>query len=127
MATIEIGPVDRVATGGSLLRRLSIAVVAVTAFTYSHGAQAKVACPADFPSKPIRFVVGFAAGGGTDVIGRWDINIGSKTGERADIIGKRTLTNAASEHGGGGIASADRPEHVPEGPCEQGWFECSRQ
>jgi tripartite-type tricarboxylate transporter receptor subunit TctC len=33
-------------------------------------ANAKAACPAGFPSKPIRFVVGFGAGGGTDVIGR---------------------------------------------------------
>ncbi len=43
---------------------------AIAALTFANDASAKVSCPAGFPSKPIRFVVGFGAGGGTDVIAR---------------------------------------------------------
>ncbi len=45
-------------------------LIAAALFMIPDAANAKAACPAGFPSKPIRFVVGFGAGGGTDVIGR---------------------------------------------------------
>jgi tripartite-type tricarboxylate transporter receptor subunit TctC len=56
----------------SALERLSLGFLfAVSFYTFAAPASAEVAtCPAGFPGKPIRFVVGFGAGGGTDVIAR---------------------------------------------------------
>jgi tripartite-type tricarboxylate transporter receptor subunit TctC len=49
-----------------LLISISAAVLAVIAPALAWGA----ACPAGFPAKPIRFIVGFGPGGGTDTIAR---------------------------------------------------------
>lgn len=54
------------------MNRLLHIFAAVTVLSAALGATAAVAatCPADFPAKPIRFVVGFGPGGGTDTIAR---------------------------------------------------------
>jgi tripartite-type tricarboxylate transporter receptor subunit TctC len=61
---------DRISIPGVALRRFGFVATLIAALSLPHKAEAKVACPAGFPSKPIRFMVGFAAGGGTDVIAR---------------------------------------------------------
>ncbi len=54
-------------------------------------------CPTGYPSKPIRFVVGFGAGGGTDVIGRaiasgleqqfkWTVVVENKPGSGGGVM-----------------------------------------
>ncbi|RDJ20360.1 tripartite tricarboxylate transporter substrate binding protein [Bosea caraganae] len=58
---------------------------------------AAATCPAGFPNKPIRFVVGFGAGGGTDVIGRavangiekqqkWTVVVENKPGAGGGVL-----------------------------------------
>lgn len=70
LATVKNRPVDRVAIPGAAARRFGLIAAAIAVLTFADDASAKVSCPAGFPSKPIRFVVGFGAGGGTDVIAR---------------------------------------------------------
>lgn len=50
-----------------LANPIALATTALVAFG---GYVAAADCPAGFPDKPIRFIVGFGAGGGTDAIGR---------------------------------------------------------
>ena len=50
-----------------LARPVALATTALVALS---GFASAAECPAGFPDKPIRFVVGFGAGGGTDAIGR---------------------------------------------------------
>jgi tripartite-type tricarboxylate transporter receptor subunit TctC len=72
---------------GALCASLTLGVSAVAALD----------CPVGYPSKPITFYVGFAAGGGTDAIGRsiaqslesangWNIVVENKPGAAAGVM-----------------------------------------
>src|SRR6478752_7691560 len=51
-------------------RTIKLALLATVGLVFgANVADAAPNCPAGYPNKPIRFVVGFGAGGGTDVIG----------------------------------------------------------
>ncbi|MBL4813271.1 MAG: hypothetical protein JKX69_13160 [Rhodobacteraceae bacterium] len=65
-------------------------------------------CPADFPSGPINFVVGFGAGGGTDAIAR---------GVAAAIEVQQGWTVVVDNRpgAGGGVAAALIKEETPDG------------
>ena len=60
-------------------------------------AAAAATCPAGFPNRPVSFVVGFGAGGGTDVIGRtvaaaieqqqkWNVVVENKPGANGGVM-----------------------------------------
>jgi tripartite-type tricarboxylate transporter receptor subunit TctC len=79
------------------LRRLGFIAAASALFILPQEAFAKASCPAGFPSKAIRFVVGFGAGGGTDVIGRavasgmerlqgWAVPVENKPGSGGGVV-----------------------------------------
>jgi len=59
------------------MRRLrllaSLAALAVLAAGASERASAQADAGTGFPSKPIRFVVGYAAGGGNDIFAGWSV------------------------------------------------------
>lgn len=52
---------------GNLLRAVFVVLLCVTSATY---AQYKSPLPGNYPNKPVRLIVGFAAGGGTDLLSR---------------------------------------------------------
>jgi tripartite-type tricarboxylate transporter receptor subunit TctC len=56
-------------------------------------------CPAGYPGKPIRFVVGFGAGGGTDVIGR-------AVASRLEAMQKWTVVVENKPGSGGGVLAS---------------------
>lgn len=62
-------------------------------------------CPAGFPSQPIEFIVGYAAGGGTDAIGRviaseierargWTVPVSNRPGAGGDVLMSYMRTRA---------------------------------
>lgn len=72
-------------------------LLAAALFVIPSAADAKVTCPAGFPSKPIRFVIGFGAGGGTDLIGRavasgmekiqgWTVPVENRPGSGGGVV-----------------------------------------
>jgi tripartite-type tricarboxylate transporter receptor subunit TctC len=72
-------------------------LLAATLIILPQAVLAKATCPADFPSKPIRFVVGLGAGGGTDAIGRgvatgleqiqgWTVPVENKPGAGGALV-----------------------------------------
>lgn len=78
-----------------------VAAVTATAWAVTLGAgtaaTAEATCPEGYPSKPITFYVGFAAGGGTDAIGRsiaqaiekaqgWTIVVENKPGAASGVM-----------------------------------------
>jgi tripartite-type tricarboxylate transporter receptor subunit TctC len=84
-------------TRAIVLRRLGLLAAASALFILPEAAFAKASCPAGFPNKPIRFVVGFGAGGGTDVIGRgvatgmekvqgWTVPVENKPGSGGGVV-----------------------------------------
>ena len=86
--------------GAKLRRRFAWSIPGAMAASLTLGLSAAVAavdCPAGYPSKPITFYVGFAAGGGTDAIGRgiaqaiekaqgWTIVVENKPGAAAGVM-----------------------------------------
>jgi len=52
------------------IRLVALAGAAAVSTLVLAGAALAATCPAGFPNKPVRFVIGFGAGGGTDTIGR---------------------------------------------------------
>ncbi len=83
---------------------LCIAAAAAALFAVSGPAPAQ----SDFPNKPIRIVVGFAAGGPSDIIARI---VGAKTGE---ILGQQVVIE--NKTGAGGMIASDAVAHAdPEG------------
>lgn len=74
-----------------------LAVFVATFVTSGHPVQAAT-CPSGFPDKPLRFVVGFAAGGGTDVIARSIASAMEKQQKWTIVVENRPGAN------GGGMA-----------------------
>ncbi|WP_181832691.1 tripartite tricarboxylate transporter substrate binding protein [Bosea caraganae] len=68
------------------------------AFAMTGAAAEAAKCPSGFPDKPIRFVVGFAAGGGTDVIARSIANAMEKQQKWTIVVENKPGAN------GGGMA-----------------------
>jgi len=82
---------------GNAPLRFALAAVTVAATLGLAQAANAATCPAGFPGKPIRFVVGFGAGGGTDVIGRavasgierlqkWTVVVENKPGAGGGVL-----------------------------------------
>lgn len=74
-------------------RKLALA----SAFVILPAAAMAAECPADFPSKPVKFMVAYGAGGGTDAIARtlateieategWTISVDNKPGAGGDVM-----------------------------------------
>src|SRR5476649_287090 len=73
-------------------RAVAMAACAIAMFTASAGAQTDPG--AGYPNRPIHFVVGFAAGGGTDLLARI---VGPKL---ADILGQPVIVENRTGAGG---------------------------
>ncbi len=84
--------------GSLLLRAFAPALVAALAGLGLGGAARAQDAAAGFPNKPIRLVVGFAAGGGNDIFARL---VGQKMG---DILGQSVVVE--NRPGAGGRLSA---------------------
>lgn len=69
---------------------------------------AAATCPAGFPSKPVRFVVGFGAGGGTDVIAR-------AVASGIEKQQKWTVVVENKPGAGGGVLNSWLKSQVPDG------------
>jgi tripartite-type tricarboxylate transporter receptor subunit TctC len=80
-------------------------------------------CPEGYPSKPITFYVGFAAGGGTDAIGRsiassieaaegWTIVVENKPGAAAGVM-NLSLKNMAADGYHIGVSSSESMVYNP--------------
>lgn len=76
----------------------SLLAVAACATALSGSPAEAATCPAGFPNKPIRFVVGFGAGGGTDLIGRTIANAIEKQQKWTIVVENKPGAN------GGGMA-----------------------
>ena len=74
------------------IRAVSFAACAIAMFTASAAAQSDPA--AGYPNKPIHFVLGFAAGGGTDLLARI---VGPKL---AEILGQPVIVENRTGAGG---------------------------
>lgn len=99
-------------------RATGFAMVTLAAsLTLGVSAAAALDCPAGYPSKPINFYVGFAAGGGTDAIGRsiaqslenahgWTIVVENKPGAAAGVM-NLSLKNMAADGYHIGVSSSE--------------------
>jgi tripartite-type tricarboxylate transporter receptor subunit TctC len=87
-------------------RTIKLALLATVGLVLgANVADAAPNCPAGYPNKPIRFVVGFGAGGGTDVIGRaiasgleqqfkWTVVVENKPGSGGGVMSSWLKTQA---------------------------------
>jgi tripartite-type tricarboxylate transporter receptor subunit TctC len=87
--------------------RFAIALgIGAAAVAASSNPAAAATCPPGYPSKPLRFVVGFGAGGGTDVIGRavagglerqqkWTVIVENRPGAGGGVLNTWLKTQAA--------------------------------
>lgn len=99
---------------------LTAALLATTGFAgHAWGAE----CPDGFPSKPIDFVVGFGAGGGTDAIARsiaaameeqqgWTVVVDNRPGAGGGVMAA-SLKNAEPDGYSVGVAGTDTVSIVP--------------
>src|SRR6476620_778916 len=69
---------------------------------------AATAAPAEFPSKPLRFLVGFAPGGGADIVTR------AISGKLSDALGQQVIVDNRSG-AGGSLALAIIAKSEPDG------------
>ena len=82
--------------------RTLVALVALAAGLQSTGAQT----PQDWPNRPVRLIVPFAAGGSTDVAAAYDVNKQNKSVQKD--AGQRHQMVAPSSPMSSGLSSAPR-------------------
>jgi len=90
--------------GGSRHRPIALALAALSALIL---AISPAAAQSDYPNRPIKFVVGFAAGGGNDIFARL---VGAKLSE---ILGQQIVVE--NKPGAGGRLA---PEYVTQQPAD---------
>ena len=83
------------------IRNAITILLAAAALTIAGGAQAQ----SDFPSRPIRFIVGFAAGGGNDIFARLVVQ------KFQELTGATAIVE--NKPGAGGRLSSDYVAHQP--------------
>lgn len=103
--------------------RTQLCLTACLAALAVAGPLAAAECPAGFPSKPVKMVVGFGAGGGTDAIGRaiakaieeqqgWTVVVDNVTGAGGGVMAA-SLKVAAPDGLTIGVAGTDTVAIVP--------------
>jgi tripartite-type tricarboxylate transporter receptor subunit TctC len=85
--------------------RVASLVAALAALTLFIGAPGSAPAQSDYPSRPIRIVIGFAAGGGNDIFARL---VGQKL---SDLLGKPVVVE--NRPGAGGRLAAEYVAHQP--------------
>src|SRR4051812_46490185 len=87
--------------GGDVMRRL----VAYAGFAWVVGLASGAAFAQDYPARPIKLIVGFAPGGGTDIAARI---IAKKL---ADNLGQQVVVE--NRAGGGGVLATELTVNAP--------------